>query len=164
MIENPANELSDEIIKKEEATTVVKEILKTVGERISKVRAILKMNQTDFAKPMNIGISSFSQIESGKTQPNILVLFQLVNLYNVNLNYIMTGQGNIFNDALGSIPDDKARLKSLATFEDLLWFAANSPLFKALVTSEASKLYYERKQRIIENIDEFREEKTKTLV
>lgn len=164
MTDNPANELQGDSPKKEESTATTKEILKAVGERISKVRAILKMNQGDFAKPMNIGISTFSQIESGKTQPNILVLFQLVNLYNVNLNYIFTGNGDMFNDAPGAVPDDKGRLKSLSTFEDMLWFIANSPVFKARLTAEASRLYYEKKQEIIDNIAEFREDRMKDLV
>lgn len=70
--------------------------LKEIGNRIQKIRIALKSLQRDFAAKLGISSASLSEIESGSAKPMFEVYFSLTYDFNVNLNFLFSGKGNLF--------------------------------------------------------------------
>lgn len=70
-----------------------------IGERLKQIRQVLGIKQVDLAKVLKINPSAISQMESGRTNPSLETLSELVVNYNVNLHWLITGIGKMFNTA-----------------------------------------------------------------
>lgn len=68
-----------------------------LGERIKLVRNALKLKQVEMAKTLKLNPSAISQIESGRTNPSLETITELGNHYNVDLHWLITGEGQMFN-------------------------------------------------------------------
>jgi len=68
-----------------------------IGERLKQIRQVLGIKQVDLAKVLKINPSAISQMESGRTNPSLETLSELVVNYNVNLHWLITGIGKMFN-------------------------------------------------------------------
>jgi len=67
--------------------------------RIKTIRKTLGLNQTDFAKQIGLTQTSLTMIENGKrnlTDKNIKIISST---YNINEQWIRTGEGDIFNSS-----------------------------------------------------------------
>ena len=70
----------------------------TEGERIKKIRNNLGLTREDLAKGFGVGENFVGHIEQGRTIPTPHLLFLLCLQYNVNVNWIITGEGEMFRD------------------------------------------------------------------
>lgn len=57
-------------------------------DRLKELREDLGLKQEDIAKKLNIGRSTYANYESGAAEPNISILKDLANIYNVSIDYI----------------------------------------------------------------------------
>lgn len=57
-------------------------------DRLKELREDLGLKQEDIAKKLNIGRSTYANYESGAAEPNISILIDLANIYNVSVDYI----------------------------------------------------------------------------
>jgi len=75
----------------------------TPGQRVKDIRKCLKIRQNKLAE--SIGISAFTQnaTENGRQAPTHAYLARLASLYNVNVNWVLTGEGSMF---IGGISDE----------------------------------------------------------
>jgi len=76
-------------------------------ERIIMLRNMLQMSQVNFAKKIHISQGALSQIENGKSQISLETLRNISQELNVNCNWVVNGQGNIFLN--GDAKPSKAR-------------------------------------------------------
>ncbi len=65
-------------------------------ERIIMLRNMLQLSQVNFAKKIHISQGALSQIENGKSQISLETLRNISHELNVNCNWVVNGQGNIF--------------------------------------------------------------------
>ena len=77
---------------------------KEIGLRLQMVRKRLNLLQKDFASTLNISNASLSEMEAGNAKPRFELLYNITKRYNVNLNYLLHGEGDIF------MPDKISRL------------------------------------------------------
>lgn len=79
---------------------------KEIGLRLQMVRKSLNLLQKDFARSLNISNASLSEMEAGNAKPRFELLYNITKRYNVNLNYLLHGEGEIFmsNDILQQNP------------------------------------------------------------
>jgi len=68
-----------------------------VNERIKQVRAIIKISQREFAKKIYISQGSFGEIETGVRNVNDRVIQLICAEFNVNKDWLKTGNGEMFN-------------------------------------------------------------------
>lgn len=66
------------------------------GARLKKLIKELKINQLGFAKDLGVAQSNISKMMNGERQISIEVLSRISNRYNVNLHWLITGNGNMF--------------------------------------------------------------------
>ena len=71
---------------------------KEVGERIHILRRRLKLSQQELAEKLGFGkrATTISDWERGKVYPRLSVLQKLIELFNVNPTWLLTGQGEMF--------------------------------------------------------------------
>lgn len=69
-----------------------KEVLKEMGERLSFVRKQHKMTQAELASHLNVSPKHISHIERGEVGISPQLLYQLCNLLECDINYIINGK------------------------------------------------------------------------
>lgn len=74
------------------------EELSEFGQRVRKVRKYLRISQKEFAVHLNISNTYLSEIESGKFRPGFEFFVNMVTKFDVNIKYLVTGEGDFFID------------------------------------------------------------------
>ncbi|NOW07818.1 helix-turn-helix domain-containing protein [Clostridium beijerinckii] len=70
-----------------------------IYERIKDLRKnILKLNQEDFSKNIGLSRSNIANIEVGRINLTDRVISDICKEYNVNENWLRTGEGEMFNE------------------------------------------------------------------
>lgn len=70
--------------------------METQGTRIKKIRQALNLSQDDFGKIFDISKQFVSLLEKDKTFLNNEKLVKLLVDYDVNINYLLAGKGQMF--------------------------------------------------------------------
>ena len=78
-----------------------------MNERIKQLRLALKLSQDEFGRAIGLSKSGISNIESGTRNVNNKHIRMLVMSFNVNENWLLTGEGDMFN------PVDNSTLATL---------------------------------------------------
>jgi transcriptional regulator with XRE-family HTH domain len=68
-----------------------------INQRIKQVRLELNISQNEFSKKIFISQSSLGEIETGIRNVNDRIVQLICSEFNVNKNWIKTGQGNMFD-------------------------------------------------------------------
>jgi transcriptional regulator with XRE-family HTH domain len=71
-------------------------IKKEVGKRFRQFREEIKKAQHELASELNIYQSTITNIERGKTFPNIKYLQYFYHKYHLNINWLLTDEGEMF--------------------------------------------------------------------
>jgi transcriptional regulator with XRE-family HTH domain len=66
-----------------------------VHKRIKIVRNHYKINQIAMAEYLGVNQSTYSRYESGKIEPNVHFLYTFCDFLNINLNWLIKGQGQM---------------------------------------------------------------------
>lgn len=67
-----------------------------IGDRIKLIRKKNKLNQRIFASSIKIGQSTLAMFERGQRVPKDIHIEQICTRYNVNMEWLRTGNGNMF--------------------------------------------------------------------
>ena len=70
--------------------------MEKVNERIKQVRIVLNISQLDFSKRVFISKSSLGEIETGVRKVNDRIIQLISTRFNVNMEWIKTGKGEMF--------------------------------------------------------------------
>lgn len=65
--------------------------------RIQKVRKHFKLSQEEISAQIGISYRAYSSYERGDRKPSYEFLELFFNIFNVNLNWLIVGQGEMFN-------------------------------------------------------------------
>jgi len=74
-----------------------------IASRVTEIRKALKLKQKDFATRLKVSGPSLSEIEKGKYKPSHDFLYNASREFNINLYYLLFGEGEMFLDPTGSI-------------------------------------------------------------
>jgi len=69
----------------------------TINERIKEVRLALKKSQREFAKSVYVSNGYLSEIEAGHKEVKAQLIHFITNVFSVNSNWLLNGEGNMFN-------------------------------------------------------------------
>jgi transcriptional regulator with XRE-family HTH domain len=129
-----------------------------IGYRIKQVRLELKLKQQEFAEKLDISGPSLSEIETGKTNPGIDLLVRLHKDFNVNLYYVLFGEGSMFEDPLMS---DLRKLERYAVnLEDVREFLYNfkrSSIIQYFILNQYKKQMVLDEEAILKELGEYKE-------
>ena len=85
-----------------------------IAIRIKQVRKFLKLKQKELAGRLEISGPTLSELEAGKYYPSCEFLLNIHRLFNVNIEFLLFGQGKMFLEP-------GRRERSFGGIEDLAW-------------------------------------------
>jgi len=81
--------------------------MKTVYERIKEVRKKLNMTQVEFSEKILLTKGFYGDIEIGNKKVNNRIIYIVSQKFNVNEDWLRTGNGNMFNELNPDIRKEK---------------------------------------------------------
>ncbi len=81
----------------------------TIGNRIKRVRRALDLTQTEFASRLGLTQNTVTRYETGDRNPSAAVLSLIIKAYDVNEEWLRTGNGEMF------VPSPTTELDALAS-------------------------------------------------
>ncbi len=142
---------------------VSKEELAAFGKRVRSIREHLRLKQNEFAAGLEFSEGYLCQIEKGKANPTYEFFYKLVSKYNVSLDYLFYGKGDLFFKRKMSGEENEEMLDSIDNIDELLWFLEHSELFKMTIIAEAKRFFYGNRDSIKEDIKHERKKRKKTV-
>lgn len=82
----------------------------SISKRIKQLRSEKKLSQVQFSKQLGVSQASVSQYENGSRSPDTTFLTKICECYNVNLNWLLTGSGEMFQTTVYTVSDPGAIL------------------------------------------------------
>ena len=76
------------------------------GEKLKQIRQKLLLTQDEFAGALEMKSRAYAAYERNENKPPLFMLEMLCNDYDVNLNWLISGKGNMFNSAPENISSD----------------------------------------------------------
>jgi len=96
--------------------TFLLQMRQEIGKRLRLIRERMGITQADVGEKLGIQSQHVSKYERGETVPTWENLIKLTELYDVNINWLLTGKGSMFLSPVNySIPTDK----NILTVRDL---------------------------------------------
>ena len=71
--------------------------METQGSRLKKIRKELKLSQEEFGKQIGLTRAAIAAVEADNNKFSNDVLCKLILTFDVNVNYLLVGKGNVFN-------------------------------------------------------------------
>jgi transcriptional regulator with XRE-family HTH domain len=121
------------------------------GQRVVFVRKRLHMTQEDFAESMGISTPNLSAVESGKAKPTLELLQKISFRYQVSMDYLFRGTGDMFIDEKNA-RHKRDTITNIYSIEDIVRLAERSIMFRHTVIGFAASYFLANKARIEETI------------
>ncbi len=132
------------------------------GSRIKQIRKELNLKQKDFAERLKISGPSLSEIETGKYKPGYDFLVKITLEFNVNLYYILFGEGEMFIDPTAA-PYSRVE-KFAANIEDVrdfLYHFERSSILQYFILNQYKTKMIMEKEPIVRDIEAFEKRRKK---
>jgi transcriptional regulator with XRE-family HTH domain len=125
------------------------ENLKKIGLRLKEVRQKLGFTLETIHEKMGHSKSFISEVENGKKKPALLYLYVLASRYNVNVNWLFTGHGEIFlkDTVKRDFGEDRERI------EELLYHLEKYDIVRYSILKHFIQLKTEHKELLQEKPD-----------
>ncbi|MCP5047064.1 MAG: helix-turn-helix transcriptional regulator [bacterium] len=68
-----------------------------IGNRLKELREVLQLSRTEIAKKLGIVASTYARYEGGGSIPLFATFTKLASLYDVSLDWLMMGRGEMFH-------------------------------------------------------------------
>ncbi|MDQ1350418.1 MAG: Helix-turn-helix protein [Acidobacteriota bacterium] len=134
------------------------ERLVDLGQRVKAVRESLRLSQREMAASLNTSASYISEIEGGKANPGPGFFLDLSAAYNVSIEYVFHGEGEMFYDPRTRFPRAEFKdVNDIDSPEKLFWLMNRSSMFKNSLLGYAARFYLENEAIIKKN---FRKDET----
>jgi transcriptional regulator with XRE-family HTH domain len=129
-----------------------------IGMRLKDIRMQMRVGQREMAKILKIAPSYLCEIESGRANPGPEFFVRLVKHYNVNLNYLFVGVGNIQNGS-GDVPNtQEVKIgKEIDSIEEMLWLMQHSKFFKTSILGQANIIINKQPDVIVTSLERNKE-------
>jgi len=89
----------------------------TQGERVREIRKSLKLTLEKFGEKLGVGKTAISKIEKGENTLTDQMARSICREYNVNYDYLMYEEGEMFSDLPKTVLDELCRQYGLDDFD-----------------------------------------------
>jgi len=101
--------------------------LKDIGSRLKTVRKDLKKTLRQVEAEVGVNISAISEMEKGAKRPHQFYLFYLADQHSININWILTGRGNMYSSVFPkqfNFGDDTSEIEEMIRLIELSDFVS----------------------------------------
>jgi len=95
------------------------EIKMDIGERLKKVREFLGLTQEEFAQKLDTTQAVISNYERGARVPTVDFLNRLTKTFQLDINWLLTGEGEMFREKTKAAEAEKADYCPVAYYREL---------------------------------------------
>ena len=90
------------------------------AENLKKIRKELNLSVEKFAQKLNIPASTIWGYEGKKRVPSIELPIQLYKIFNININWFISGKGNMFNNTQPDKEDIRTEVLKILKEEGII--------------------------------------------
>ena len=129
--------------------------LEETGSRLRLFRKSRKITIHELSDRIGISKSTISEVERGHTKPPVNFLLAMFNLYGLNVNWVLTGEGKMIlkRDAASLSRREAASTGVIdEEYNQLLYYLENAPVVKYAVLGFFREYFHKNKDIIEENI------------
>lgn len=131
-----------------------------IGLRLKEIRMKMDIGQKEMAEKLNITPPYLCEIENGKANPGPEFFVRLVKNYNINLNYVFLGSGNMNSGTQFELkPEDIHIGCEIDTIEELVWLMQHSKYFKNMMLAQANVFINKEADMIASSLQRNKEKK-----
>jgi transcriptional regulator with XRE-family HTH domain len=131
-----------------------------IGQRIKELRKYLRISQREMAESFHMSSSYLSEIESGKGKPGPEFFLKLSDDYNVRIEYLFHGTGEMFYGTERTIDSEEFDFnENVDTIGKMVWLMEHSPFFKSTILGFASKFLLDNERILRKSIERDRMKK-----
>lgn len=88
-----------------------------MNQRIRLLRKSLKLTQSNFARKIGIGATAISKLEKGENTPSDQTILSICREFNVNEQWLRTGEGEMFDTSSTFSLDEYAKQRNMSNLE-----------------------------------------------
>jgi len=136
----------------------MKKTEETFGDRLKQIRQRLMMKQKEFAGSLGISGPALSEIETGKYKPGHDFLYNIVKKHQVNLYYLIFGQGEMFLESLSAGGGFSPHFSSTPEIKRFLWNFERSPILQHFILGHYRRYMNDEREAIERDVKIFVEE------
>jgi transcriptional regulator with XRE-family HTH domain len=125
-----------------------------LGKRIKAIRKAMKLSQKEFAQSLDTSNTILSNVELGISWPSPGIIFNMALKFNINLDFLFLGNGDLFQDKRKTKSNDYVFNKDMESIDDIVALAKNSPLFRFAVIGYSVQYCYQNEEILKRNIEE----------
>lgn len=105
------------------------------SERLKSIRESLGMNRMELSRSLGISKSSYCNFEAGETKPSFNFFLQISKVHNVNLRYLLHGEGEMFHKPLAPVIKEMIDLFEIPAIrlQVMADFKKTKEIFKPLI-------------------------------
>lgn len=120
----------------------------TQGERVHAIRSSLDFSLERFGKQLGVGKTAISKIEKGENSLTDQMALAICREYNVNYDYLMTGDGEMFDNLPETVLDELCQQYDLDDYDRFLieLYISLPAELRAAAKNKARELLAKRKE------------------
>ena len=99
----------DERKRDEKQVSSLAENSEKMGKRLKEIRLHYELSQTELANRLNTTQAVISNYEAGRRIPDANFLRKLIDVFQIDINWLLTGEGSMFKDKCGKEDIDQAK-------------------------------------------------------
>jgi len=142
------------MVKTDQYKTKNRDNLVAIGQRIKAVRKYLRISQRELAESFHMSYSYLSEIENGKGNPGPDFFLKLSDDYNVRIEFLFRGTGEMFYGTQGTIDSEEFDFsETVDTIGKVVWLMEHSPFFKNTMLGFASKFLLDNERILKKSIE-----------
>lgn len=104
------------------------------GQRLKQFRNSQNVTISELSEKTGLSKGMISETETGKNKPSPNLMLALLDIYGLNLNWLLTGEGEMFFDEHQKILSEKRKYGDLdEEIHELLWHFEHTPVVKLAV-------------------------------
>ena len=127
-----------------------------LADRLKKIRLELNLKQKEIAAELKISKATYSEVEGGNYNPNFNLIENIVLKYNVNLYYLLFGEGEMFLDAKQSFRARKPLYAvSKEEIDQFMWYLERSPAVQFMILGFFRTILNKEKDTIQKEINDY---------
>lgn len=124
------------------------------GKRLKELRKSHNITILELSKKTGLSKAMISETEAGKNKPSPNLMLALIKLFNVNVNWLLTGEGDTYQKPGEAKQRAAVEGEFTDLYYDLLWHLENTPVVRYAVMGFFSEYMHKYKDRIIKNKNE----------
>lgn len=118
------------------------------GKRFKAFRKSLHLTTTDLVEATGLSMGMISETEAGRNKPSPTLLLALYLKYDLNINWLLTGEGEMRAARVGVGPRRDEHGEPVMDMSTLLWYMEHVPLVRHNMLGYFARFYYENEAHI----------------